>query len=129
VALSIDNVSNCRGMLTRFASFFKIVGIDNVEYAKLLPVPLTTVHLACREIGHAAISAMLERIKDPNMLARDILVDCRLIVRAYCGSASTLYWPEVRPDLDPSTFNIESIVFVLLPLTWTAIHPRFTSAS
>jgi DNA-binding LacI/PurR family transcriptional regulator len=67
---------------------FKIVGIDDVEYAKLLPVPLTTVHQPCREIGRAAISAMLERIKDPNMLARDILLDCRLVVRASCGSTS-----------------------------------------
>jgi GntR family transcriptional regulator, arabinose operon transcriptional repressor len=67
---------------------FKIVGIDDVEYAKLLPVPLTTVHQPCREIGQAAISAMLERIKDPNMLARDILLDCRLVVRASCGGTT-----------------------------------------
>jgi GntR family transcriptional regulator of arabinose operon len=67
---------------------FKIVGIDDVEYAKLLPVPLTTIHQPCREIGQAAMSAMLDRIRDPNMLARDILLDCRLVVRASCGSAS-----------------------------------------
>jgi DNA-binding LacI/PurR family transcriptional regulator len=67
---------------------FKIVGIDDVEYAKLLPVPLTTIYQPCREIGQAAMAAMLDRIKDPNMLARDILLDCRLVVRASCGSAS-----------------------------------------
>ncbi len=67
---------------------FKIVAIDDVECAKLLPVPLTTIHQPCGEIGQAAMAAMLDRIKDPNMLARDILLDCRLVVRASCGSTS-----------------------------------------
>jgi GntR family transcriptional regulator of arabinose operon len=66
---------------------FKMVGIDDVEYAKLLPVPLTTIHQPCREIGQAAMAAMLDRIRHPNMLARDILLDCKLVVRASCGSA------------------------------------------
>ena len=59
----------------------RIVGIDDVEYASLLPVPLTTVHQPCREIGAAAMAAMLARIERPGMLARDILVECRLVVR------------------------------------------------
>jgi GntR family transcriptional regulator of arabinose operon len=58
----------------RIPQDYKIVGIDDVENAKLLPVPLTTVHQPCREIGHAAMAAMFERIKHPNMLARDILL-------------------------------------------------------
>ncbi len=66
---------------------FKIVGIDDVEYAQLLPVPLTTVHQPCREIGQAAMAAMLDRIDHPGMLPRDILLDCRLVVRASCGSS------------------------------------------
>ncbi len=66
---------------------FKMVGIDDVEYARLLPIPLTTIHQPCREIGHAAMAAMLDRIKHPNMLAREILLDCSLVVRASCGGA------------------------------------------
>jgi GntR family transcriptional regulator of arabinose operon len=64
---------------------FRIVGIDDVEYAKFLPVPLTTVHQPCREIGQAAMAAMLDRINNPDMLPRDILLDCKLVVRASCG--------------------------------------------
>ena len=64
---------------------FKMVGIDDVEYAKLLPVPLTTIHQPCREIGQAAMAAMLDRIKNPDMLPRDILLDCKLVVRESCG--------------------------------------------
>jgi DNA-binding LacI/PurR family transcriptional regulator len=64
----------------------RIVGIDDVQYANLLPVPLTTVHQPCREIGAAAVAAMLERIALPDMAARDILLDCELVVRASCGA-------------------------------------------
>jgi DNA-binding LacI/PurR family transcriptional regulator len=63
----------------------RIVGIDDVQYAPLLPVPLTTVHQPCREIGVAAVAAMLERIGSPEMPRRDILLDCRLVVRESCG--------------------------------------------
>jgi DNA-binding LacI/PurR family transcriptional regulator len=64
----------------------RIVGIDDVEYASLLPVPLTTVHQPCREIGRAAVAAMRERTTNPQMLARDILLDCRLVIRRSCGA-------------------------------------------
>src|SRR6202795_2538974 len=63
----------------------RIVGIDDVEYASLLPVPLTTVHQPCREIGVAAVAAMVERVAAPDMPIRDILLDCSLVVRDSCG--------------------------------------------
>jgi GntR family transcriptional regulator, arabinose operon transcriptional repressor len=65
----------------------RIVGIDDVEYASLLPVPLTTVHQPCKEIGVAAVAAMLERVAAPDMPIRDILLDCTLVVRDSCGGA------------------------------------------
>jgi GntR family transcriptional regulator, arabinose operon transcriptional repressor len=63
----------------------RIVGIDDVEYASLLPVPLTTVRQPCKEIGVAAVAAMLERVAAPEMPIRDILLDCTLVVRDSCG--------------------------------------------
>lgn len=69
----------------RIPQDIRIVGIDDVEYASLLPVPLTTVHQPCREIGEAAMAAMLSRIERPAMLVRDILIDCRLVVRESSG--------------------------------------------
>ena len=65
----------------RIPQDIRIAGIDDVEYASLLPVPLTTVHQPCREIGEAAMDAMLARIENPRMLARDILLECRLVIR------------------------------------------------
>jgi GntR family transcriptional regulator, arabinose operon transcriptional repressor len=64
----------------------RIVGIDDVGYASLLPTPLTTVHQPCREIGGAAVAVMLERLNTPGMPIRDILLDCRLVVRESCGA-------------------------------------------
>lgn len=69
----------------RIPQDLRIVGIDDVEYASLLPVPLTTVHQPCREIGEAAMAAMLARIEQPKMLIRDILVECHLVVRESAG--------------------------------------------
>jgi GntR family transcriptional regulator of arabinose operon len=65
----------------RVPEHLRIVGIDDVEYASLLPVPLTTVRQPCREIGEAAMETMLSRIASPNRASRDVLVECRLVVR------------------------------------------------
>ena len=64
----------------------RVVGIDDVEYARLLPVPLTTLRQPTRQIGDAALSAMLDRIRRPDLPPRDIFLQCELIVRASCGA-------------------------------------------
>lgn len=63
----------------------RIVGIDDVSYAALLPVPLTTVRQPCAEIGETALQLLLDRIAHPMMPARDVLLDCELVVRKSCG--------------------------------------------
>jgi DNA-binding LacI/PurR family transcriptional regulator len=65
----------------------RLVGVDDVKYASLLPVPLTTIHQPCADIGTMAIAAMLERLSHPKMPPRDVLIDFRLVVRASCGSS------------------------------------------
>jgi DNA-binding LacI/PurR family transcriptional regulator len=64
----------------------RIAGIDDVPYANLLPVPLTTLHQPCLEIGAAAIAAMQDRIANPHLAARSILLNGHLVVRKSCGS-------------------------------------------
>jgi GntR family transcriptional regulator, arabinose operon transcriptional repressor len=71
----------------RIPGDIRIVGIDDIAYAALLPVPLTTIHQPCREIGISAMSAMLERIQHPTAPARDILLHCPLIIRRSCGAS------------------------------------------
>ena len=69
----------------RIPQDIRIVGIDDVSYAALLPVPLTTIRQPCEEIGHAALQLLLDRIAHPRTPARDVLLDCDLIVRQSCG--------------------------------------------
>src|SRR5579875_56374 len=44
----------------------RMAAFDDVSYSKFLPVPLTTVRQDCSEIGRAALSLMLERLREPN---------------------------------------------------------------
>ena len=64
----------------------RLVSFDDVNYAKLLSVPLTTIRQDCAEIGAIAMSTMLERLQAPARPARDILVQFDLVVRQSCGS-------------------------------------------
>ncbi len=64
----------------------RIAGVDDVDYAAWLPVPLTTMRQPVREIGETALAAMLERRAHPERPARDIFVQCTLVVRASCGA-------------------------------------------
>lgn len=64
----------------------RMVGIDDVEFAALLPVPLTTLRQPTRQIGEAALSAMLERVARKTLPARDILLDVKIVIRESCGT-------------------------------------------
>lgn len=64
----------------------RIVGFDDVKYATLLSVPLTTIHQPCREIAVAALRAMLERTAEPTLPPRNIVLTPRLVVRESCGA-------------------------------------------
>ena len=78
-------MQNALALNLRIPQDLRVTGIDDAGYAKLLPVPLTTLRQPCREIGLAAMAAMLERLARPTMPVRDILLECRLIVRGSCG--------------------------------------------
>jgi GntR family transcriptional regulator of arabinose operon len=69
----------------RIPGDIRIVGIDDVKYASLLPIPLTTQHQPCLDIGRTAMSAMLDRMENPSLPTRDILLSCRMVVRKSCG--------------------------------------------
>lgn len=76
------------GLGVRIPEDVRIAGVDDVKYASLLPIPLTTFHQPCEEIGAAAMSAMLERINNPHLPPRSIRLNGTLIIRRSCGSAS-----------------------------------------
>ncbi|MEW6127883.1 MAG: GntR family transcriptional regulator [Acidobacteriota bacterium] len=69
----------------RIPQDYRIVGFDDVKYAKLLKVPLTTIHQPCKRIGEVAVKTMVDRIEYPNLPTRDVLLDFHLVVRESCG--------------------------------------------
>jgi DNA-binding LacI/PurR family transcriptional regulator len=63
----------------------KMAGVDDVRYAKFLPVPLTTIRQDCAEIGAVAMATMLDRLRRPHQPVRDVLVRAELVVRDSTG--------------------------------------------
>jgi GntR family transcriptional regulator of arabinose operon len=74
-----------------------IGGIDDVKYAELLRVPLTTVRQPFTAIGDAAYHAMLDRIARPNAAARHITLGCELVIRDSTRPARELQKTTVAP--------------------------------
>jgi LacI family transcriptional regulator len=64
----------------------QLVGFDDVRFASLLTVPLTTMEQPCPDLALTAFRAMLERIGDPVLPARMLLLTPRLVVRESCGA-------------------------------------------
>jgi len=83
-ALLIQTLSN---LGVQLPDEVRVVGFDDVRYATLLSVPLTTIRQPCEHIGQAAVNAMLERLANHKMAPRQILLNGELIVRKSCGSS------------------------------------------
>jgi len=64
----------------------RLTGIDDADYAALLPAPLTTLRQPTRQIGAAALAAMLDRVAGADLPTRDILLHGELVVRRSCGA-------------------------------------------
>ena len=78
-----------RALGRRVPEEIRLAGIDDVDYAPLLPVPLTTLRQPGREIGVAAMRAMIERVAQPDLPPREILLHGTLVVRESCGSRTS----------------------------------------
>jgi GntR family transcriptional regulator of arabinose operon len=71
----------------RIPAQLRIAGFDDVAYAKFLPVPLTTIHQNCSEIGDTAMSVMLDRLKHRDRIGVDVRIPFDLVVRESCGGS------------------------------------------
>ncbi len=74
------------GLGVRIPEEIRVMGLDDVKYGQLLSVPLTTIRQPCREIGAAAVQAMIQRLENRDLPARDIMIDVQIVVRESCGS-------------------------------------------
>jgi GntR family transcriptional regulator of arabinose operon len=59
----------------------RVAGFDDVTYAHLLRVPLTSVRQPAQGIGAAAMRAMFDRLVAPELPGRDILLPTSVVIR------------------------------------------------
>ncbi len=64
----------------------RVTGVDDVKYAKFLPVPLTTIHQNCAEMGRLAMGVMLDRVENPHRPGVEVLTGFELVVRESSGA-------------------------------------------
>lgn len=64
----------------------RLVGFDDVRFANLLTIPLTTMHQPCRDIAQTAFNCMMERMANPSLPGRSVMLAPRMIVRETCGA-------------------------------------------
>lgn len=67
----------------------KITGVDDLKYAQLLSIPLTTLTQPCRDIGVAALELMRFRMDHPEAPSRQILLNTPLIPRESTASSTS----------------------------------------
>lgn len=60
----------------------RILGFDDVKYARFARIPLTTFRQPCAELGDLAVETMLSRIREPDRPPITVTTHADLIVRA-----------------------------------------------
>ena len=59
-----------------------IVGNDDIYYAKIYPVPLTTIRAPQNEIGQKAAEILIRHIESPTLLPLErVIFDTEFVVR------------------------------------------------
>lgn len=58
-----------------------VMGYDNIPLSQFFPIPLSTVDTHGNQVGQRATELLIEKIKDPNLPVRQILLKPDLIVR------------------------------------------------
>ncbi len=66
-----------------------IAGYDDIWFASSRLVQLTTVRQPRHEMGRAAVALALERLADPNLLPREVIMKHELVVRRTTSSPRT----------------------------------------
>ena len=59
----------------------RVAGFDDAKIAKLLNPPLTTIKQPVKRLAETAVASLLERIRNPDLAPRAILLDAQMVVR------------------------------------------------
>jgi DNA-binding LacI/PurR family transcriptional regulator len=70
----------------RVPADLRLVGFDDAKHASILDVSLTTIHQPWQDIAGTAFRALMDRIADPSLPVRSLLLTPYLVVRESCGT-------------------------------------------
>jgi DNA-binding LacI/PurR family transcriptional regulator len=84
--LAAQLLQNLTRLGIRVPNDLRVVGFDDVRFASLLTIPLTTMEQPCRDIAITAFNALRERVKNPTLPPRTLMLTPRLVVRETCGA-------------------------------------------
>src|ERR1019366_8784726 len=62
-----------------------VTGFDDIQLARLVSPPLTTVHQPMRELGARCVTLLLDRLSGDEGPPRAVVVPTALVVRESCG--------------------------------------------
>ncbi|HOG49421.1 MAG TPA: GntR family transcriptional regulator [Lentisphaeria bacterium] len=86
---ALGAMSAIRELGLRIPQDVAVAGFDNLKYASLLEVPLTTVAQPFREIGEKAVEILMNKIQNKNAPPQKLILAPELIVRKSCGASLT----------------------------------------
>ena len=78
-AAYLKHILDCLGK--RVPEDIMLAGFDDIRYATVMTPQLTTIHQPCDDIASMAFKALQERIADPSLPAREILLSAPLVAR------------------------------------------------
>ena len=70
-----------RKLRVRIPGDVLLAGFDDVRVAREMKPPLTTIHQPCADLAAVAFRTLMERIANPDLPPREILLDAPLVVR------------------------------------------------
>ena len=60
----------------------RVAGFDDAKIAKLLNPPLTTIRQPVKLLAETAVESLLQRIRNPGLAPRAILLDAQMVIRS-----------------------------------------------
>ena len=79
-ATAADLLVTLRTLGVRVPEDIAVTGVDGLRYASIVTPTLTTVRQPCEAIARTALKLLLERISNPSLPPREILLDAELVV-------------------------------------------------
>lgn len=79
--IAMGALQACHELGRRVPDDLAVVGFDDIEFARMVNPPLTTVHLDKYELGRQAVTRLLDMLDDPESEFPPIHLEVELVVR------------------------------------------------